>query len=311
MFLFFYGENDFLLRQKVKEIEERHKASSGNDLNLQKIDGENIDFEEFAAVSQAVPLLATSRLIEIVNIFKNKDRSILEKVKGILNRIPSSTVIIFLEKGNPDKRLGLFKALNVKGRAFEFKNLLSAELDKFIKREFARRSVEIDENALSTLKIYAGEDLWLLNTEIEKLSNYCNKKVTVSDVEELVTKNITGNVFDLIDSIASGKKKEALVAMQKILLTGEPVLKVIAVINYQLRVITAIKSALDQSENNYQIAKICSISPFQVMKNIKFSKSMNWIQISKSYETLAFFDESIKSGKIKGSEGLKELVISL
>jgi len=311
MFLFFYGENGFLLRQKVKEIEGRHKAAAGGDLNLQKIDGENINFEEFAGAAQAVPLLATSRLIEVSNIFQNKDRATLERVKAVLDKIPPSTVIVFIETNTPDKRLGLFKALNIKGHAVEFKNLSSVELDRFIKDEFDKNSISIDTDALVALKEYVGEDLWQLSSEIEKLINFCTKKVSLSDVEEVVTKNVTGNVFDLIDSIASGNKRDALVAMQKILLTGEPVLKVMSVINYQLRVIAQIKSALEQASNNYQIAKICSISPFQVMKNQKFAKALTWENISHSYETLVFFDESIKSGKIKDEEGLKELVISL
>lgn len=300
-----------MLRKKVREIEQKYEKTAGGDFNLQKIDSDGFNFESFAVSAQAVPLLATSRLIEVSNVFSVRDKTIHEGIKNILPKIPPTTVIIFIEEGVPDKRLGLFKALNVKKSAYEFKNLSGSALNDFVEQEVILLGGKITKEATALLVEYVGDDLWRLANEISKLTNYCDGEIATEDVEELVSKNITGNVFQLIEYISSGNKKNALSVLEKIIASDEPPLKVLAVIVYQFRVIAQIKSAVEQSDNNYQIAKICSLSPFQVMKNKSFAKKMTWDDISTSYGKLAFFDEGMKSGKIGGVEGLRELVINL
>ena len=311
MFLFFYGENDFLLKQKLCQLEQRYKATTDGGFSFMKVDGENFDFENFAANVQAVPLFSSSRLIEVTNILKNKDKTIHERTKAILGKIPKTTVVVFVEIGLPDKRLALFKALNVKKQTFEFKVLEGSGLDRFIAEEVEKRNFKIERSAVTALHESVGDDLWRLVNEIDKLVCYCDDTITLPDVERLVTKNISGNVFELVESISSGRKIGALSAMEKILASGEPVLKTVAVINYQFRTIAQIKSALDKTTDQYQLAKICSLSPFQVSKNMKFARSISWRNLSSSFSKLVFFDEAIKSGKISDVEGLKELVMNL
>lgn len=311
MFLFFYGESDFLIKKKIQELEKKYRDTTGGDFSLMKIDGENFNFENLAADVQAVPLLSSSRLVEVFNVLKNKDREIHDKIKSILDKIPPTTVVVFVEDGLPDKRLGLFKALNVKKHAIEFKKPEGLELEKFIEGEVARNGAAIDRQAVGRLRDHAGDDLWRLTSEIEKLANYCEKAINVADVESMVAKNITGNVFELVEAISARDKKRALTVTENILGSGEPVLKTISVINYQFRTIAQIKAAQNKATDNYQIAKICSLSPFQVMKNQRFARSLSWKELARFYGKLVFFDEAIKSGKINDKEGLKELVIVL
>lgn len=311
MFLFFYGNNSFLIRKKIHELEKRYHASSGGDFNLSKIEGENLNFENFAANVQAVPLLSTSRLIEVFDLFKNKDKNVHEGVKNILDKIPDTTVLVFVEYGMPDKRLSLFKALSKSSNSYEFKDLAGSSLGKFIKTEVSNRKSAISEEAISLLQSYVGGDLWQLANEIDKLTSHCEGEITPKDVENLVSKNIAGNVFELIESMARRDRKKALFILEGIITSGEPPLKVLATINYQFRVIAQIKDAMEKYDNDFAISKACSLAPFQVTKNKNFAKLSSWQRISDLYENLISFDEAIKSGKIDGVEGLKELVITL
>lgn len=311
MFLFFYGENSFLLKRKLKEMEKKYQETAGGDFNLQKFEGSNFNFENFAASAQAVPLLSSSRLIEVSDIFSVKDKSVHEEIKNILNKISPTTVVVFIQEGMPDKRLGLFKALNIKKAAFEFKNLQGGDLNKFIVNEVGEMGGRISSRSVEMLAEYAGDDLWRLSNEINKLVNYTESEITPSDVDEIVSKNVIGNVFHLIESMSSGKKKNALEILDKLIDSSEPPLKIFSVINYQFRVIAQIKAAEGLSNNDYQIAKICSLSPFQVMKNKTFAREISWAKLADTYAKLVNFDTGAKSGKISGEEGLRELIISL
>ena len=74
MILFFYGPNTYLLNRKLLELKAKYLAASGDNFNLSILDGENLTYNDFAAQTQAMPLLATSRLVLIEGIFKNKNK---------------------------------------------------------------------------------------------------------------------------------------------------------------------------------------------------------------------------------------------
>ena len=132
MVLFIYGPNDYLVQHKLQELKERYRQKAGGDLNLVTLEGENLAFEDFAAQVQAMPLLFTSRLVIVRDVFKTKNRPLLEKIKDFLPRIPKSSVVVFADFNDVDKRLGLFKALNKPKVAQNCQIFSLNEIKKFI-----------------------------------------------------------------------------------------------------------------------------------------------------------------------------------
>lgn len=311
MFLFFYGDNNYLVSKKTSELESRYRKSSGGDFDLTKIDGENVDFASFAGNVQAVPLLSTNRLIIVKNIFSNKNKLVHEAIVKILDKIPASTVVVFSQSGSVDRRTSLFKALNKSKNSHEFKNPEGAVLEKFVIEETEARGLKIERSVAAKLIANTGSDLWRIINEIEKLVNYCEVEVGLQDIDEMVSKDISSNVFVMLDAVCGGRRAEAVKVMREIIASGEPILKVVSVINYQYRTVGQIKDALESTSDSYSIAKICHISPYQVSKYKTFARSLSWIDLEKAYGHIVFFDQAIKSGKINDADGLKELIVKL
>jgi len=310
MILFFYGPNDYLINKKLTELKDRY-ATKWGELNLVSLDGETLSFEQYSSQTQAMPLLATSRLMVIDNIFANKNKETLEKIKTSLDRPLQSTVVVFIQKGMPDKRMGLFKALNKPKIAQEFK-ALDENAWRHLAREIAKEnSTEIETQALTLLFEYVADDLWRLENEIKKLSCYTSKAITPGDVEDVVTKSISSNIFSFIDHLTDTNKKIVLKNLQDLLDSSEPPLKILAMVGFQLRSLCQVKEALEQSSNSYTISKMTSLAPFQVGKMIASARRFSWQDLSMMYQLVADFDENIKTGKIEGKEALKELVLSI
>jgi len=310
MILFFFGSNNYLISRKLRELKERYRQKSGGDLNLATIDGENLDFNEFARQTQAMPLLASSRLIVINDIFKNRSRETLDCIKDFLPKIPESTVVIFVEQSMPDKRLGLFKALNKPKVAQEFKPLDVMSTKDFIREEIESLGGQIEPAAIDVLCDFVQDDLWRLGNEISKLISYCqSEKIKRTDVENLVSRDVFGNSFKLADAIMKKDCKNALGHLGALIEAGEPPLKIFGLIVYQFRVMSYVLQASAVSNNKFAIAKQTGLNPFQIDKILPFSKKTDFGQLSLIFSRLSSIDEAIKSGKIEPGEALKDFIL--
>jgi len=277
---------------------------------LTTLEGEALTYGDFAAQVQAMPLLASSRLIIIRDIFACKNREVLDKIKEDLGKISESTVVIFTQTGEPDKRLGLFKALNKPKISKYFKQVSPLEIIKFIKDEVALRGGGIEPKAAEMLADYVGTDLWQLDNEVEKLTVYCGKRqIEKEDVEKLVSKNVTSNVFEMINDLTAGRKARALCGLEDLLTTGEPPLKILAVVNYQFRSIAQVKEAAEKSQNQYAISKEAGMAPFQVARILPILKNFSWPRIAQIYQKLVQTDLEIKTGETNGAAGLKDFIL--
>lgn len=310
MILFFYGPNDYLMTKKLTLLKQRY-AKKWGELNLVGLDGVNLTYEQYSAQTQAMPLLASSRLIIIENIFANKNKEVMEKIKNTLETVSKSTVAVFVQRGTPDKRTVLFKALNRPKIAQEFRPL-DENAWRQLAREIAREnSTEIEPKALNLLYEFIGDDLWRLDNEIQKLACYSSKQITAESVEELVTKNISANIFNFIDHLTDLNKKNVLESLQALLDSSEPPLKILAMIGFQLRSLCQVKEALEKSSNQYAISKLTSLAPFQVSKMTVSVQHFSWQDLANMYQLVTDFDADIKTGRIEGKEALKELVLSI
>ena len=311
MFLFFYGPNDYLIHRQVQKIKTRYKEKSGGDLNLTTLDGTELLLDEYVRQIQAVPLLAASRLVIIKDILKNKDKSVLDYIKKSLEKIPSSTVVVFVEAGEPDKRLGLFKTLNKPKISRYFSNLENSKTKKFILDEVKIRGGKIENSAVEALATAVGSDLWRLSNEIDKLICYSkDRAITTQDIKLQVAEFVEGNVFTLIDNLARGQKAEAFNQLESLIVTGEPPLRILSLVNYQYRTIAQVKEA-QESTGGHTISKSTGLSPFQIGKTQNLARRYSWNELALIYDKMLEIDVSIKTGKISGDAGLKELVLNI
>ena len=315
MILFFYGPNTYLLNRKFLELKAKYLAASGDNFNLSTLDGENLTYNDFAAQTQAMPLLATSRLVVVENTQKNKNKDEVSAIIKSFKNISSTTNVVFVERGEPDKRTALFKALQSPpgGKSHYFKPLKPYELLKFIKQETESRGGGIDPAAAQTLAEFSLGDMWLVSNEIDKLINFArSRSIEVGDVELLSSKNIVSNTFALVDCLSQGKKKQAFEELEKFIATNEPPLKIFSLINFQFRAIAQIKTAVESgAKSQFEIMRKSSLAPFTVSKLKNLSEKFTWANLSRVYSAVAEIDEKIKTGRIEGNEGLKELILKV
>lgn len=335
MILLFYGEDNYRLKQKIKELKAKFTSASLGNTNLAVLDGKTILIDELTRQVLAFPFLAKSRLVLVENLLKEGKKEIQDKVIELLPKVPVSTVLAFMEDGSPDKRTSLFKKLNQPKQVQEFKLLEPLELSKWIKQEIEKRGANIDTAAIQLLINYVGNDLWRLSNELDKLIAYRlqttvygtekdqkggsrlsvdGSLINVNDVNLLVRSQTQSNIFDLIDAVANKNQKRATQELHRLIENGEAALYIFTMIIYQYRNLLIVKDLEERSNRplyGYDIAKYAGLHPFVAQKTLIQTKKYTFSELKNIYKFLLDFDLRIKTGKIEPNTAIDLLVVKL
>ncbi len=311
MILFFYGPNDYLLKQKLAELKNKYRQSSKGSFDLASLNGADLSFEQFAAQTQTLALFATTRLVIVDQIF-DAPKETLDKIKDYLPHISQGSVVVLVHVGEPDKRLGLFKALNQPKISQYFKNIEDRELAPFVKKIAESLEAKFAPGSVEYLVEKVGNDLWQLASETEKLATYRHdQSITKDDIDLMVNPNTTANAFALTDAMTAGQKAKAIRELENLFKIGEDPFKVMGAVNYQFRTICQVKDELERGASSYEIASRARLKPFQVQKTLPAAKRLSWDELKAIYAKLVKLDEDAKTGKILADEGLKDLLINI
>jgi DNA polymerase-3 subunit delta len=305
MILFFYGANSFAARAKLGQLKEQYIAKNGNDFGLDQLDGERIKLQELIQQFQAVPFLATSRLIIVENLGKNKQ--VAEEILGRLDEVPESTIVILYDP-EVDKRSKYFKALSKLPRAAEFKPMAPPQLARWIEDEATRLGSSIERPAVQELLNRCGDDQWRLAGEITKLATY-SEKIVKADVEAMVEVSEEQNIFAFLDSVMAKDVRAALSGLERLQATGQNEMYILTMLLWQLRQVLLAK--FSGTTNSGELAKRAGMSPYAAGKALTLARKTDEDVLKDMYSACMHCERDIKLGKAKPEELIEALVMRL
>lgn len=305
MILFFYGANSFAARAKLGQLKEQYIAKNGNDFGLDQLDGERIKLQDLVQQLQAVPFLATSRLIIIENLGKNK--TVAEDILERLDDVPESTIVVLYDS-EVDKRSKYFKKLSKLPRAAEFKPLAPPQLSRWIEDQVVNLGSKIERQAVQELINRCGDDQWRLQGEITKLATHSDI-ITKTDVEELVEVSEEQNIFAFLDSVMAGDLRSSLAGLERLRAIGQNEMYILTMLLWQLRQLLLAK--LSGLTNSNELAKRASLSPYAAGKAIALARKVDEEALKDMYTACVDCEYGIKTGKATPEELLEGLVIRL
>lgn len=312
MVLFFYGQDSYRRRQKINQLKEKFISASLGDTNLAVLEGKTATFEEISRQILALPFLARKRLVILENILIEGKKEVQEKMVGLLEKIPDSTVFVLADFGLPDRRTALFRKLNLSGRAQEFKLLEGENLRRWVCREVLRCGGEIESGAITKLIEYVGNDLWRMSNEIAKLTAY-NQQLTAQDVELLVQPQVKSNIFNLVEATARRQKTRAFHELYKLFYEGLAEIYILTMLVYQYRNLLVVKDAQEQSlqASRFELKRKVGLHPYVLAKTLALTGKYSLLELKKIYERLLDFESAIKVGKMEARLALELLVFEL
>jgi DNA polymerase III subunit delta len=323
MIIFLYGEDFFRSSQKLLEIKNKFLSTdkSGSGLSVFECEEEKkIDLPKKIIQTISTPNIFSSKRLVIVKNFisafqSQEQKEILNFFKKNKERKEEDVIVVFWESNHPKKNNSLYKFLEENSRKQNFEKLIGNKMNQWALKTIQKidPEIKISKIALEKLVAYSGSESSILFFELQKLSNYAEKKMIVEkDVDLLVRANLSNDVFQMVDSLGTKNKKRALELFHSRLEKGDDPFYLLSMFFYQFRNMLKIFDLFDRGiRSEYEIAKISKIHPFVVKKSLFQIKNFSFEKIKDIYKKLADLDSQIKIGKIDIKLGLDKFIAEL
>jgi DNA polymerase-3 subunit delta len=255
MLYIFYGIDDFSMHEALERLKVQVGPVDVLDANLTKADVSSYSPQHLQALCNTVPFLASRRLIIVdglLTLFEGRraaskrnrqadaSSSWMSLVEYIPTMPPSTDLVLrdgAIRRGNV-----LLTHLSSLGQVREFPSLSGAGLTRWIQERAASMECTISRDGVQLLAELIGGNLWTLNSEIEKLSLYCNgRTINGEDVRLLVSFVKEMSVFNAVDAILEMKYSDALRTIRRLMEDGATGTYIVSMVARQVRLLLLVK----------------------------------------------------------------------
>lgn len=285
-----YGAERFIHDQYIDQLL-NFLEPGYRDFNFDKLSNEDITIKRIKEISETLPLFGDKRilLLEDLELTKNKiqtQKDFLEDLQSYLPEIPSTTMIIVSSNNEKIFRGKFYKSIEKYGKIIACKKLEYSMLVKYIRHYLLKHSKNVQHNVLQQIIEYShyldgnmNMNLYDLNHELDKLIEYCgNRKISLKDIMDTMTKHYETNIFKLMDAISQRNNKNAMYNYHQLMKgQGDP-FRIFYMILRQIRLILFIKE-LDRKKIIGETArKKLKISEFEYNKIRKYIQHWKYKQ---------------------------------
>lgn len=316
MFYLFHGEDEYRRSLELETMKAKLGDPTTVDLNTTELSGRRLSQDELVFACDALPFLAEKRLVVVHDLaarFERKagatrsrpeqESAFLKRLEEYLNTLPDTTRLVFVENRKIGARNPVHRIVSKSEQGYEreFTPLRAGELSRWIVEEVTEKQGQIDPAAVSLLAAHVGNDLRLLDHEIEKLLTYVGgeRPITAADVERLVSYVQEANIFHMVDALGRRDTRRAMELVEKLLDDGQHPLYLLRMITRQFRILLQIKELLAKGTSSADMRALLGLHPFVVEKTTKQAPNFSLSQLEAIYHRLLELDVAVKSGEME------------
>ena len=306
-----YGTEKFLVDKEIKNIINKHKI---DDIDITRYDLEVNSIKGIIDEANTISLFSSNRLIIVENAFifskTTKKTDNIELLEEYLKTENKETIIIFVNLNEKiDSVKKITKLVKENGIIKEFNR--SNNIHDNVKKMFDGYS--IDYKTISLLISRVGNDLNILDKEIEKLKLYKIKEklITSEDVINLTTKSIDTDIFKFIDNIINKNKKEAITTYKELLKLNEEPIKIISILANKFRLMYQASELTKKGYSEENISDILKVHKYPVSLAIQSGLKYDSEVLLNHLNSLANLDIKIKTGLVDKNLALELFILEL
>jgi DNA polymerase-3 subunit delta len=311
---FFTGEESFLLQSHVKSWKSAFLEKHG-EMNLDVLHADETPLSDIMASCLALPFLGDKRLLFIYGLPEKpparqtgaaskkdeKKEEALKKFADNLSRIPESSVVVFIQQ-QPDKRKTFYKKLTGLAEEKVFSPLSGTALTTWIRQRFNEKGIQIGTREADYLSHLAGQNLWRLSQEVNKLASYAQgQTVTRQMIDHLVSPTLEANVFQLTDALGIKDQKKAVYHLHRSMAAGENLRPVFYMVVRQFRLLLQAlgHQTANKSHNATSFAALLKVHPFVARNTFGQLKHFSFDELKQAYDKLLEIDVALKTSRIR------------
>lgn len=307
MIYLLYGIEEYLIKKELDKIKSQFDI---NDISFYDMD--NIKLNDIVDDANSMSLFSSSRLIIIDNSYifttLSKKRDDIKYLENYINNPNKNTTLVFIINSETlDNRKKIVSLIKEKGNVIEFNS--NFDINSIVKEMFG--NYQIDSNDIRFLISRVGNNLNLLNQEINKIKTYkCDDlKINRNDIINLTHKTVDIDIFHLIENIILNNKDKALESYYEMIKVGEEPIKIIVMLSNQFRLMYQVKKLSSKRNSISDIMKILGQKKYTIEKALEKSRKYDEDIILKKLYQLADLDIKIKSGMINKNIALELFIL--
>jgi DNA polymerase-3 subunit delta len=228
-----------------------------------------------------------------------------------LPHLPETTALIFLD-GELTDRNPFLEAVKPHATVRQFSAMKQGEVAAWIKERAQRHGVALDARAIAALAALVGNQLWTLDSEIQKLGTYAGgAPVTEQDVRALVSFAREPSMWAMLDATIEGRPRDALDLLQRLLADGEAPQRLLVMVARQYRLLIQTKELMAQRLRAPEIAGRLKVQGFAAQKLLQQAPAYTLERLRRAYRLILDADLSIKRGQFDEETALQLLLVEL
>ena len=305
-----FGEEDYLRDEAINTIRSWKKLSetgvgagnveetfsSDDEFFYDLLYGDETDAQEILSRVQEVPFFSDHRLV----ILKWADKLSAKHGEALIPYFhsPSDSCTFVLSAPKLDGRTKWVQMLKSKATVIDCAPLYDNQRLGWVKQEATRLGLKLDQDAVLLLKDIAGEGLYRVRRELDKLALFVSAGhlVTGQDVVAVQGAETGASVFDLAGAIAARNPSRALTIVEKNIEAGEAPLRILGALLWQYRRMWKAKDSLARGVNESKVVRLLGLSPYRQAEFFGLVKRFSLAHFSQAWKIFADTDSALKGG---------------
>lgn len=269
-----HGDEDFLKRQVVQALQALVLGEQADEFSVSTYIGDVVDWATVMDDLHTIPFFGPRRLVIVdgADDFVSKHRPALEKALG---RLPASGVLVLVVKSWP-ATTRLAKMIDAKS-SITCKAPSTQQLGGWcVQWAKAKHGKQLTAPAAALLVDLVGQEMGLLDQELQKLAVYVGDHVRISeeDVDALVGRSRAQDTWKIFDAIADGKTADALAILGRLFEQGDEPLRILGAFSMQLRRLALAHRLAQQGQSVPAALADAGVPPYFVAGYVKQLKHL-------------------------------------
>ncbi len=308
-----HGSETVLQNQVYEALKERIASGPTAEWNWSVLQGsKEFDPEPLFVDLGTVPWGGTTKVV----VLRRADlvpAAVMDTIATWLQEhTQANCLAVFVQ--NLDNRLKYVRKLREFAWEIECEPLRGERLIRYILDYCAQQGKKMRRSAAQALVERVGTDVMLALNELDKLLAWSEdrREITEEDVQAVSSLGpgqvVNETVFKMVDFIAQKKREEALSVLALLLSTGEAPLRILPLIERQLRLLLAAKTSKVRPEETAR--RMGETSVFPLRKQLRNADKFTVDELFDGFKAVVKADQELKLG-VPGEHVLVDLIIKL
>lgn len=321
-----YGKEIYLRDWILKELKNKYIDKALESLNYVYLDGKDCKVETIINACETLPFMSEKKLVIIENLpffAGNRAGNSIEEGRIIeyLLQLNDSTCLIFIvNEEKIDNRKKLVKNIKSQGSVIQFSKIKGSELSKWVAKVFKKNNKAISKINIEYLIEGSGyletnsqKTLYDLENEIIKICNYIGERTQVEkdDIDIVLARILQNNIFKLVDGIGHKNPEEALLILNEMILSNEPLQLILYMIIRQFRLMFMAKLLEQKGYDFSSIVQKMGVHRYIAKKALAQSRNFEEKELENALTKSLETDESIKKGNMDNRLAIETLIITI